>query len=74
MHGYGLGMGYFPGMGIFFWIFLLIAVFMIVSLFKNKKEDRYEAHDKSLEILRNRYAKGEISKEEYLSMKDTLEA
>jgi len=38
-----------------------------------KKEDELEQDDTSLEILKQRYAKGEISKEEFENMKKDLE-
>ena len=38
-----------------------------------KKEDELEQADTSLEILKERYAKGEISKEEFDNMKKDLE-
>jgi len=38
-----------------------------------KKEDELEQDDTSLEILKERYAKGEISKEEFDNMKKDLE-
>ena len=38
-----------------------------------KKEDELEQDDTSLEILKERYAKGEISKEEFENMKKNLE-
>jgi len=38
-----------------------------------KKDDELEQDDTSLEILKERYAKGEISKEEFDNMKKDLE-
>lgn len=63
-------MGFFPGMGLFFWVIFAIVIFLVVSSFKNNKE--VSKNDDALEILRSRFAKGEITKEEYLSIKETL--
>jgi len=69
--GYGL-------MG-FGWIFLILALFfgaiiwlVIWLVNKTRKPDRYSSSEKSLEILKERYAKGTISKKEYIEMKKEL--
>ncbi|MCG9971825.1 SHOCT domain-containing protein [Christiangramia crocea] len=65
--------GHFWGMHFFWWIFwivILIWVFILpygIPPGKRKKE-------KPLEILKNRYAKGEISKKEYEEAKRTLKS
>ncbi len=70
MH-YGSGYG-----GTFMWIILLIVIgvgayFYIQSQkTKGQRPTRNESH---LDILKERYAKGEISKEEYEKMKKDLE-
>jgi len=63
MHGYG---------GPFMWVFwiLLIAVIgaaVYFVLLKNKERES------SMDILKKRYARGEISKEEFERIKDELE-
>lgn len=63
--------GHFLGMHFFwwlFWIIILIWIFLLpygIPSRRNKKE-------KPLEILKRRYANGEISKEEYEEAKRTL--
>jgi len=53
---------------------LLGIILIIVGLVTGKKEeDESEQVDTSIEILKERYAKGEISKEEFEKMKDDLE-
>ncbi|BAI80386.1 conserved hypothetical protein [Deferribacter desulfuricans SSM1] len=79
MHGYG-GFGGFGFMGIFsmvIWLVILIVIiyflFMFIRDFGSKngitKTRKNHAHN----ILKERYARGEITKEEYLSMKKDLE-
>lgn len=56
----------FHGLGMFiFWIILLYLLFAIFS--KNKKHK-----ETALDILKKRLANGEISKEEYESIKKTI--
>jgi putative membrane protein len=53
------------------WIFILALIISIVhSLFKNNKPENKK--DSALETLRQEYAKGKISKEEYEEKKQVL--
>jgi putative membrane protein len=61
-------MGYMGGFGLIFWIILAVVIYMLLKQ-NNKK---YDKPDSALDILNNRFARGEISKEEYLSIKETL--
>ncbi|HRS04829.1 MAG TPA: SHOCT domain-containing protein [Treponema sp.] len=60
------------------WVGLGILIFLFVSLiisFKKKsKLEKYEAVTKGLDILIERYARGEISAETFKAMKAELEA
>lgn len=71
MMNYGFGYG-----GVFMWlIFLLVvgvAVYLIIEASKSKK-DMGPAQDTPMDILKKRYAKGEITKEEFDRMKKDLE-
>lgn len=78
--GYGGGMAYhhmwgpggFFGGGIFMIITILLTgvlVFFLVHYFKNNKTGNI---DEALNIARNRFAKGEISKDEFDSIKSGL--
>jgi putative membrane protein len=71
MYGYGMhGMGG-PFMGIM-WIVILVLIGVgIYIIFKNK-DLASDAGETPLDILKKRYAKGEITKEEYEQMKEDL--
>lgn len=60
-----MGMTMFHG----FWmlLFWIIIFYLVFSIF-NKKEK----HESALDILKKRFARGEINKEEFETMKDTL--
>jgi putative membrane protein len=71
MMNYGFGYG-----GMFMWLIFLIvlgvAVYFIVQASKSK-DIISQAQDTPLDILKKRYAKGEITKEEFDRMKKDLE-
>ena len=71
MYGFGPGGWGFGGIGmILFWVLLVIAV---VALFRTSRGKGCEHRTKtSLEILDERYAKGEIDREEYLKRRADL--
>ncbi|HOO89224.1 MAG TPA: SHOCT domain-containing protein [Syntrophales bacterium] len=69
-YGWGHMMGSGFG-GIVMWILLLIAVVLIVyALMRTLKGG---AEETPLDVLKKRYAKGEISKEQFDGMKKDLE-
>jgi putative membrane protein len=74
MHGdYGWGMGF--GFGwifmIVFWALVIVGIVYFVKTISGsaKKEDHGET---ALDILKKRYAKGEISREEFEKIRDDL--
>jgi putative membrane protein len=70
MH-YGFGYG-----GMFMWIIFLIVIGLLIYFFlqTRKTKGQTSTQDEShLDILKKRYAKGEIAKEEYERMKKGLE-
>lgn len=83
MHYWGYGRGFFwPSFGLFdgiisilFWVLL---IGLIVSLFKRHhtpdEESKVEepVDQSNLEIIKKRYAQGEINKKEYEEMKKEL--
>ena len=82
MHGYG----YYPIMGsgfsivsvLFFIFFVVFVVLIIKAIARGNKETEQEDDrewketDTALQILRERYAKGEITKRQYMDMKEDL--
>ena len=68
MNGFGMGFGWIFGL-----LFLIVLVWLVIRLVSpgqttnppSQKED-------ALDILKKRYARGEISKEEYEQMKKDL--
>ncbi len=67
------------GMGIimiFFWVAVLAAIILLVSgAFSNRSEagaDRSEQHFDAMEILKQRYARGEINKDQFERMRHDL--
>jgi len=74
----GPGSGYYmmggSGMWFFPLIFIILFVVVIFYLFKQNetKTSTGSSNESALDILKKRYAKGEISKDEYESMKKEL--
>lgn len=70
-YGYGYGYG-----GIFMWIIIPIAIGLLIYFFVQSQKTKGQTptqNESHLDILKKRYAKGEISKEEYERMKKDLE-
>lgn len=74
MDGYQ-NMMYFWGGGIVMWVLLLAVVGILVYFLMQNIHSRQSgdtSHDTPLEILKKRYARGEITKEELEDMKKSL--
>ena len=76
-NGYGYHDGFYGGGGFFMMLLVLIivlaAVFIIVRTKKQGTISQFSQSDSSaLKILNERFAKGEISEEEYKKMKETI--
>ena len=64
----------YGGFMIFFWILVIVGlVFLIKWIVDQGKSDRIKPKESALEILKKRYAKGEISKEEFKEKKKEIE-
>lgn len=59
--------GFGPLLMIVFWVVL---IYLLVSVFRNSSH--YHKNNSPLDILKERYAKGEINKEQFESMKKDL--
>jgi putative membrane protein len=62
--------------GIFMWlIFLALAGFIVYIVMQSRKsgESRGQPNETPLDILKKRYAKGDITKEEFESLKRDIE-
>ncbi len=66
--GWGVGMGWGVVGLVFQLLFWVALIYLVVMLF-HKHEER---EDDALKILKERYAKGEISKKEFEEMKKDL--
>jgi putative membrane protein len=75
MHGFGFGFGGVVVM-ILFWGFLILGtVWLIRSLFSGGRNSSFQGsggEESAKEILDRRYARGELSREEYEVMKQDL--
>ena len=76
--GFGMGgynmMGYGMGFGILFMVlFWGLIIWLVVSLTNTANQKMINTTEKPSEILRKRYAKGEISKKEFEGIKKELE-
>jgi putative membrane protein len=71
--GIGMGMGLGVGMWLF-WIAIIVVVVLAFKLLTNRTSGQSSTPTESaLEILRKRYARGEIDSREYERMKNELE-
>jgi len=74
MGNYGYGMMGYGGMffGLLFWIIIIVlGYFLIKSLIEHNKDHSVERKS-ALDIAKDRYAKGEITKEELDEIKKNL--
>lgn len=77
--GFGMMGGFGGGFGWIGWIFQIVVLVAVIYLvvyavrsFSGNSKHRISASDEAENILAQRFARGEISAEEYKSMKDQL--
>jgi len=75
MGGYGMmnsfGLGYFGGLlNFILWIAIVVGIVYVVRMLTSKKTNKEKD---AMGILKERYAKGEIKKEEFEEMKKEIE-
>jgi putative membrane protein len=75
--GYWHPGGWWLGMGlamIVFWILVVVAIVLLVRWAATGARGPHETREESaLEVLQKRYAKGEITRDQYVQMRDDLE-
>lgn len=77
MHGYGFGSSMFMGGRIFmfiFWLLIGTAIVLIIGekFMGNRFKSGANTKETPMEILKKRYAMGEITKDQYEEMKEKL--
>ncbi len=68
---YGWGMGFGWLFMIIFWILVILGGVYLIKLITERSRPT-EKGETALDILKKRYAKGEITKQEFEKMKDDL--
>ena len=72
MGSYGVGYGYMA-LGLIFWILIIVGVILLIKwLIEQGKTTGGEQQMTAMDILKARYAKGEITTEEFEEMKKRL--
>lgn len=77
MHGFGFGLGWggFLLMILFWGLLIFAAVAVVKALFSRGSDSQRtdsDREEKALEILNKRYASGEVSRDEYETIKQDL--
>lgn len=71
MGGSGLGYGY-VGLGLIFWILIIVGLILLIKWLVDQGRTTGQQPMSAMEILKARYAGGEITAEEFEEMKKRL--
>ncbi|MEM7828219.1 MAG: SHOCT domain-containing protein [Candidatus Aenigmatarchaeota archaeon] len=75
MYGYGMGWGWFGFILMIVFLVLVIAgIIYLVKVLAGGKSSTYFKEETAIDILKKRYAKGEIDAEEFARRKKDLES
>ena len=72
----GSGWGMMGGMWVFsilFWILVIVGAVLIVKWIMGRNKDELSSNESPLDILKKRYARGEIDRETFEHMKKDVE-
>ena len=74
MYDHSFGMGFGGGFMWLFWILLIVVVIWFSKDFFISNSNQNDHHKTALEILKERYEKGEIEQDEFEQKKKDLES
>lgn len=74
MGNYGYGMMGSGGMflGLIFWIIIIVGVYLLIKYLIEQNKVRSSEEKSAMDIAKERYAKGEITEEEFEEIKKRL--
>ncbi|MCL4491077.1 MAG: SHOCT domain-containing protein [Nitrospirae bacterium] len=75
MYGYGMGWGWFgPILMIVFWVLVIAGLVSLIKVLSGGGRSTSAKEDTAIDILKKRYARGEIDAEEFARRRRDLES